>query len=471
MLNEKALARNTAIQILGKLATTIVGLGTVAILGRYIGLDGYGQFTIVLSFLSIFAVIVDFGLTLTTTQMISEHEADEKTLLSNLLSLRIVSAIVFLALAPLIALAFPYERIILVAIAVGAISYLFGTTSQMLIGVFQKRMLMTRVILAELTNRGVVLLGVIMAPALNLGLIGIMWLLVLGNGLQLLIMIALARQYIKFRFQSSLLIWKKIIGRSWPIGVSIFFNLIYMRGDIIFLSLFRPDAEIGIYGAAYKVVDVVTTIPVMYMGLLLPLLVSVWSKVDKTTFQKLMQQSFDFFSIVAIPILFGSIAIGTPLMVWIYGVDFVDSGRVLAILGVAITMVFFSALFGHAIVALQKQKPMTWGYVAVAILTVTGYLYLIPRFGMWGAAWVTLFSETLIAILTFTVVKKVSDFRPKLDLALRALLASLVMYLALFLAPQLHIILLLPVGMLVYASALTLLGGPRPRDVIKLFLA
>ncbi|OGL95670.1 hypothetical protein A2258_02700, partial [Candidatus Uhrbacteria bacterium RIFOXYA2_FULL_41_8] len=365
MKETRKLAQNAAIQIIGKTTATVLGVLTVAILARHLGVEGYGQFTIALSFLSIFAVIVDFGLTLTTTQMISEHEADEPALLGNLFTLRILSAIIFLALAPVVAIFFPYDNIIQLSIAVGSFSYLFGTTAQMFVGVFQKRMLMSRAVMAELANRTAVLIGVICAPIFNFSVVDIVWLLVIGNGTQLIIMLAQTRALVAFKPRLNLAIWKTIIKRSWPIGASIFFNLIYMRGDVVFLSVFRSNAETGIYGAAYKVVDVVSAIPVMYMGIALPLLVAAWSASRTNRFKDYMQKSFDFLSIAATPIIFGSIAVGVPIMQLIAGSDFTQSGQVLMILGPAAAIVFWNSLFGHAVVALNKQKIMTFGYLAV----------------------------------------------------------------------------------------------------------
>jgi O-antigen/teichoic acid export membrane protein len=470
MNKTRALAQNAAVQIIGKTVATLLGVFTVAILARHLGVEGYGQFTIALSFLSIFAVIVDFGLTLTTTQMISEHKANEATLLGNLLTLRIISAVVFLALAPVVAIFFPYDNVIQLSIAVGSFSYLFGTTSQMFVGVFQKRMLMSRAVLAELANRTIVLLGVLFASVFNLGVVDIVWMLVIGNAVQLLLMLSQTRALVAFRPQLNLAIWKTIVARSWPIGASIFFNLIYMRGDVVFLSIFRTNAETGLYGAAYKVVDVVTAIPVMYMGIALPILVAAWSASRTNRFKKYMQRSFDFLSIVATPIIFGSIAVGMPIMQLVAGNDFIESGRVLMILGPAAAVVFWNSLFGHAIVALNKQKQMTWGYLAVAILTVAGYVYFIPLYGMWAAAWLTLFSETLIGLLTFCVVWRVSKYFPSLKMLSRAILASIVMFIVLRVLPDAHILILLPLSIIVYVIALTALGGPKPIDVMNLFL-
>ncbi|KKR88218.1 MAG: Polysaccharide biosynthesis protein [Candidatus Uhrbacteria bacterium GW2011_GWE2_41_1153] len=462
--------QNAAIQIIGKTTATVLGVLTVAILARHLGVEGYGQFTIALSFLSIFAVIVDFGLTLTTTQMISEHEADEPALLGNLFTLRILSAIIFLALAPVVAIFFPYDNIIQLSIAVGSFSYLFGTTAQMFVGVFQKRMLMSRAVMAELANRTAVLIGVICAPIFNFSVVDIVWLLVIGNGIQLIIMLAQTRALVAFKPRLNLAIWKTIIKRSWPIGASIFFNLIYMRGDVVFLSVFRSNAETGIYGAAYKVVDVVSAIPVMYMGIALPLLVAAWSASRTNRFKDYMQKSFDFLSIAATPIIFGSIAVGVPIMQLIAGSDFTQSGQVLMILGPAAAIVFWNSLFGHAVVALNKQKIMTFGYLAVAVFTVIGYVIFIPQYGMWAAAWMTLFSEMLIGLLTFAVVWRISHYFPSLKMLSKAVLASIIMFIVLKLLADLHIAILLPLSMIVYAVALTALGGPKPKEVLNLFL-
>ena len=72
-------------------------------------------------------------------------------------------------------------------------------------------------------------------------------------------------------------------------------------------------------------------------------------------------------------------------------------GGVLALLVVAAFMVFYGSLFGHLIVGIGKQKIMTWFYAADALVSVSLYFILIPRYGATAAALVTIFSEAVIA--------------------------------------------------------------------------
>ena len=60
MENERRLAKNTIIQVGGKVSATISGIVTVGVLSRYLGAAGYGDFTLILTFLSLFAVLVEF---------------------------------------------------------------------------------------------------------------------------------------------------------------------------------------------------------------------------------------------------------------------------------------------------------------------------------------------------------------------------------------------------------------------------
>jgi O-antigen/teichoic acid export membrane protein len=183
-----------------------------------------------------------------------------------------------------------------------------------------------------------------------------------------------------------------------------------------------------------------------------------------------MQDSFDFFAVVAIPIAFGCMAAGASVMALVGGEPFRESGLLLAVLGPACAIVFFGALSGHAIVALKKQKIMTFGYLLVAAITITGYFVFIPRYGMWAAAILTLVSESLILLLTGVVVYRTSKFVPNLKTFLRARAASVAMYLAVRVLSSFTVFITIPVGILVYVGVLMAIGGPSLKTVVRLFV-
>ncbi len=466
----RQLARNSMLQMGGKGVGTLLGILTISILLRSLGTFGYGEFTTAITFVTLFATVVDFGLTLTTVQMISEPEADEHRILSNLLSLRLVTGVIFFSVAPLVGLLFPYSTTIKIAIAIGSIAYLFSTITQMLMGIFQKRLQMWRVVVAELVNRSTFLVGALVVAALGGGVARFVIALTVAAVLQCVTLITLTKPLVQLRFHLHTDLWREIFTRSWPIGMSIFFNLIYMRGDIVFLSLLRSTQEVGTYGAAYKMVDVITAVPAMFMGLVLPILVAAWQKKDRTQFTHTIQKTFDVFAIAAIPVAVGAFALGGPIMIFIGGEQFEGAGPIMRFLAPACAFVFFGALFAHAAIAVKEQKKAACGFAIVAALSVVGYLVAIPRAGVFGAAAVTLLSEGLITCITFGIVARASRFVPSLTIAAKTILASVLMLLTLPLFSHAHILLQIFFGAVIYTVALTALGGLHPHELKRLLV-
>ncbi len=452
-------AANYSIQLIGRILTLFVGLLTIGILTRGLTTTEFGDFTIGLTFLQFFGIIVDFGLTLSLVVMISEPGADHKRIVGNIFSMRMISGLIVFGLAPIIVLAFPYSSSVRDVVFLGAFGYLCMSGATLLVGIFQRHAVMWRAAVAELLNR-VVLLGLIMLVlSSGLGLQSIIAATVLSNILWLIATIFLAHRYTPITLRFDRDVWKEAIHRSWPIAISIIFNLIYLKGDILFLSIFRESADVAIYGVAYKVIDVLTALPVMFMGLLLPSLVATWSENNKELFRTQMKHAFDIFAIVTIPLAVGAQIVGTPLVELIAGDKYTASGPLLQFLILALVAVFFSSLYGHAIVAVNKQKPMIWGYAATAVIAIIGYLTLIPLYGAWGAATVTLVSEILIAVICYMVVRKTSGAIPSLTITIKAVACAALMYGVLILLPSVHVLIDVSIGAIVYLASMVAIGG------------
>jgi O-antigen/teichoic acid export membrane protein len=453
MTSARSLASNFSIQLFGKGLSVLVGLASVAILTRVLGATAFGEYTTATTFLQMFGVVVDFGLTLTMIVMISESGVDEERMVGNFFGLRLISGFILFSLAPLTVLALPWGPVVQQAVFVGALAYFLMGGATMLVGIFQKHESMWRAALAELLNRAVLLGLIVFFALVSPGVVEMMIASVIANLIWLFAMIHFAKPLVRISPKFDWNVWKTILSRSWPIAISIVFNLLYLKGDILFLAYFREQAEVGIYGVAYRIIDVLTVIPVMFMGLILPSLVAAWSKKDLKTFKKQVKQTFNLFMMAVIPIMIGAQVTSTELTVLIAGNEFVDAGPVLALLILALLGVFLSALFGHLIVALNKQRMMTWGYIAVAIVAITGYLWLIPEYGMWGAVWVTLVSEGLIALITFLVVWRTANVLPSMIVTIKALLAGGVMY-AVLTQLNTHVVFDILIGAAVYIIGL-----------------
>jgi O-antigen/teichoic acid export membrane protein len=471
-------AYNTLIQFLSKAVATGLGLIAIAVIARYLGTAGFGEYTTAITFLSFFGIIADLGLTLVTVQMISRPGVNESRILGNLLALRLMSAIVLLGIAPLAVLFFPYPSAVKLAVAVAAVSFLAIALNQILVGLFQKHLRMDRVSIAEVASRLVLVAGVIVAVKLSSGLLGIMVATVASSVVSFLFHFIFSRRFVRIRLHFDLSVWKKIITRSWPLAITIVLNLVYLKTDTLLLSLIPRQteigilAEVGLYGAAYRVIDVLITIPFMFAGIILPILTARWALGKRGEFCDILQKSFDVMIILALPIILGTQFLAKQAMILVAGEEFSAAGPILQVLILAAALIYFGVMFTHAIIAIGKQKQIIGAYLFTAITAVAMYFVFIPRFSYWGAAWATIYSELAIALASAWLIWRYTKFIPKFNIFFKSLLASLVMGLMLYLLNshfEPSIFTSVGLAILLYFSLLYILKGISQKD-IKLLL-
>lgn len=470
-------AYNTIIQILSKVIATVLGLVAIAIITRYLGQTGYGEYTTIVTFLSFFGIIADLGLTLVTVQMISLPNADQEKIIGNLLALRLVTAVIFLGLAPLVVLFFPYSLLIKLGVIVTTLSFLFIALNQILVGLFQKNLRMDKVSIAEVTSRLILVIGVVVAYKIDSGLIGIMVATVIASAISFILHYIFSLKFVRIKLRFDYKYWLKIITRSWPLAVTIVLNLIYLKADTLFLSVVkRPTeigiiAEVGIYGAAYKVIDVFITLPFMFAGIILPILTARWVTKDNEGFKNILQKSFDIMVIFALPLIIGTQLVARDVMILIAGNDFAASGPILQVLIIAAGLIFLGCMFAHAVIAIDKQRKIIGAYLITAVTSVIGYLIFIPRFSYFGAAWVTIYSELLIAVISAWLIWKYTKFIPNLKVFVKSLAASLVMLLSIYLVinyTNSNLAVVLSMAVIIYMICLYIFRGITKEDVAVL---
>ena len=241
------IARNFLIQMGGKGLSILFGLISIAILTRALSPETFGEYTTIMTLLQLFAVIVDFGLTLSLVVMIAKPDADESQIVGNFFSLRVLSGLVVFGLTPIVAIALEYPNVMIEAVAWGAVGYLFMGAATMMIGVFQKHETIWRASLAELMNR-LVLVGLLfLFWRMNFGLLAMVAAGVVANAVWLTLMILFAKRFVRVRPRIDLSVWKEAFTPSWPIAISIFFNVLYLKGDILFLAHFRTILGRGLW--------------------------------------------------------------------------------------------------------------------------------------------------------------------------------------------------------------------------------
>jgi O-antigen/teichoic acid export membrane protein len=472
---KRKIAYNTIVQIIGKGLSTLLGVLALAIIARYLGATGFGEYSTVITFVSFFAMSADLGLTLISAQMISDPREDQNKALSNLFSIRLFSAIILIGLAPLLVLLFPYGEAIKIGVAIATLSYLFPALNQILIALFQKSLKMKNAMISEVAGKFVLVLGFLIVVSSNWGLNGILWISALSAAIHFSISWFLGKKSAKITLSFDFSVWKRILLRTWPLALTVILNLLYQKGDIIILSLYQSIKEVGIYGAPYRTIEVLGTLPYMFAGIMLPLFTFAWIKQNFSFFRKMLQKSLDFMIILALPLIVGTQFTAREIISMIAGEEFADGGAALQILIISIALLFISCIFSHVIIAINQQKKVIKLYLFTTITSLALYFILIPEMSYIGAALVTIYSNILILWGSYYYVRKLTDFKIKTKIFFRALLSSLGMAIFMISIPKqlyennIYLLLIIFLSASIYFMLLYLLKGIS-RDDLKIFL-
>lgn len=454
----RTVGRNTIIQFAGKIISTILGLVTVALFQRYLQPDGFGVYTTAMAYVGFFSVIADLGLYLIMIRELAKPGADTSRVVGNLLGLRWTSAAIILTLSAVGAWFIPaFSPATRTAVTIASVSFLAVAGTQLLAGLFQTKMAMKYVTGSELAGRLALLGATWWAVQMNGGLGMIMLAVVAGAVVNCGLMFYFARSFTMLRPRFERIYWRAILYDATPIAASIVLNMIYFKADTILLSLLRQgNDQIGLYGAAYKVLEILITFPMIFVGLLLPALGRAFYAHAHEEFAALYQKGFTFLMMAAIPILVAGWLLAEPILVIIGQQSYGPAAPVLRLLLVAVVASFLNALSGHAVTIINRQRQMVWAYLGVAAVALTAYLLLIPRYHTIGAAWGTILSEVLMAIIGYTVILKVMRFRLHLRPLLPIILSAAVMGGTIWLARGTNFWLAAGLGSVVYLGMLLL---------------
>ncbi|MFA5050775.1 MAG: flippase [Patescibacteria group bacterium] len=448
-------SKNTFVHLVGKIISLFLSLIIFSMITHYLGTEGFGQFTTVTSFLQVFAIFANLGLYLVFIQILSAPKTDEKKVISDFFSFRLISSIVLLFIAPLIALSIPqYSGLIKIGIFITVFSYIFTSLSQLLTGFFQTKMQIKKVVFAEIAGRLVLLILTESAILLKTHLIGILVALIFSSLVEFYVLYRFLGQQIKISLLPDFHAHLNIFKKSWPVALSMILTTVYFKGDTIILSLFQSQNDVGIYGASYRILETLILFPPIFVGLIMPYLSRSWAEKNLESFKMIFQKSFDFFMVIIWPLIIGTMCLAAPLMMFVAGADFLVSAPPLRILIWATGLIFLGTLSTYAVVAIEKQKLMLPFYFISALVGLIGYLIFIPTYSYYGAAYMTIVAELLTTALSFWIIYKTTKFLPNFKIGSKSLLASLIMGFFLLILSGQNLFFLIFVAIIIYFAAL-----------------
>src|SRR3989344_928505 len=401
-------AQNFLMQVLGRFISSFSTFLITILLARSYGATGYGDFTKMSVYISVFYLIVDFGMNAAVLKKVHAQREQKEGLFSGLIILRsLLSALlIFISLAILSFLPYdpwqnegfsPLVRFGIILLAPTILTQGLITSFN---AVFQDALRSEQSTLSILVGSTVTLLCVYFLGQSGAPLPITAFSFVVGGVVSVLVAYFLSRKFLSFRLSLGHLnrpLLRGIILSSLPLGITLLFNTIHFRADILVLSVTRPTMEVGIYGLATKFFEFALAIPTFFMNAVYPLLLTSLHNNDKKQWSRMVRESALFLVSFSLLIVIAGYLFA-PFLVYIKD-EFMASVLPFRILVFTLPLFFLSSLFMWILIAQGKAWRLVWIYGIAMVVNVVLNIIFTPRFGYIAAAAITGVSEGVVLLL------------------------------------------------------------------------
>lgn len=213
------------------------------------------------------------------------------------------------------------------------------------------------------------------------------------------LMIVYIKMYGKISFYFNKELWKKILEAAIPISFSFIFLTVLSNFNILIIKYFREAAtanyEIGILSTAYKL-QVLAIVPAtIFQGAFFPVL----SRAESIEEKKSILSKFTLLnSFIGSYIAVAGFVFAEFVIDLNFGSKYAESAYILQYLMITSMIVYFNMTKMPPLLAWKKEKAVMAAVAAAGVVNIGLNLYLIPIFGLKGAAITSIACESVYAI-------------------------------------------------------------------------
>ena len=434
---KRIVAYNTVAQVGGKFFSMLISVFLTILLTRYLGVVGYGNYNLAITFVGFFLVLADFGLYPIALREMAQSPKESKKILGNAFIFRLFTSLLALLIAFLVGFLFPYPQIVKLAIGIVALNGLWSLLMNIITTVFQLNYRLDIPTFVEIFFKALGLFGVWLAIYFKFNLLGVFWIMALVSLGNALILFLFSRRFLKFLPQFNLIFLFPFLKEVLPMGVVAILSSIHFKIDTIILSLLKSSYEVGIYGVAYRVFENLIFIPAVFTGLLFPKFSQLCQ--DPASLRAIFQKTINVLILAIFPIFFSFFFLAPQIAQVLGGRDFIFASSPFRILLLALIPIFFICPFQQILIATGKQKLLIWVIGGATVLNLLSNILLIKYFSYNGAAVATFISELALVLSMGFLSAKVINIFPNFQLikqiVLPIIIASIVAGFVIFFIP------------------------------------
>ncbi len=400
-------AINLLAQGIGRFFTFGVNFIVFVLIARIGGADFFGKYSYVTTFLGLFMLLADFGMTSVLGRDIAQVRDSAESYWGNFLMLRGLVNAVFVICS--IIAAYCLRRDLFLILFIGSLSLPF-LSARFFEPVFQVFRRPWYSMWSSISyGLSFMLFIVITLFCLPLNLTPVVMSFILANIVFAVFTYHLTQQIIRPTFVADKATMRQIVRLAFPLGISSLFALIAGKVPTFMLAFLQSDYEVGIYNAACRFFDLTAMLAVIVISPFIPIF-SAKAMTDLNAVKSISTMLVELIGILLIPFAIAAPMISPALIKAFFGDTYLLSAEVLNILAWAGVLVFYSLLTSAIVLSIGVVHFGYWNTAIVAAVSLFLNYIWIPRYSFVGAAYAMVVCETLLSGVTvFFVIRYVGN--------------------------------------------------------------
>jgi O-antigen/teichoic acid export membrane protein len=376
------------------------------LIARQLGVSGFGEFSFILALVSVFRFVVDMGLrNILIREIARDRDRVGELLGSARAILWILSLLTLVALTALIHVVSTSEHIIQATyVAALAIVVAFqGLNYGAVCRAFED---MGLDILGSVLQACSFLAFVLVGIQQGLDLTKAFLALFAANLLAWLYYYLIVRlRYVRGRIRANLQVCLFLFSESFVLGLSEITRKLVWQVDRLLLTWLSGTVAVGLFSAAYRLVETVNPIVMNLTISLFP----AFSRMAATSKERLGQayeKSLKFLSVIGAPAAVVLFVWSEHFVTIVFGPEFAPAAGALRILAAVVLLAFLTSLNLYAFTSLGMQRAYAMVCLCTLLVNIAADWVLVPLYDFNGAAAGTLLAEIFFFAACLTLLRR-----------------------------------------------------------------
>lgn len=393
---QQRIARNALVRSAGEIVAKVASLLFFVTMARELGRDGFGAFMFALGLTTALLVGAGFGTDELTSREVARDHSRAGRYLSNVAALKTASAVVLLGLGVAIVNLGDFSHDARMAVVILGSGVAIEAIARTWYMIFQANERLDLISLSIVIQRTLTALIGILVLKLGGGVIASSIVYTVGAIAGLAVSELSVRRLVGRRPRPEPRGWLRLLKVAFPIGAAAWLFVLLLRLDVTLLSFISGEQEVGLYAAAYRLVESTQFVAWAMSAAMMPWL----SRTAAGGLGRGYELGLLAMNGVLLPAGLVFVLFAGGLIALLYGHAFEGAVLPLQLLGLT------SSLYGMQLFAsttlIARDSPTTFAKLVGAgvVINVGANLLVIPKYGADGAAAVSLATGALLGAVS-----------------------------------------------------------------------